>query len=416
MNGKHVAAATAWVAILLVLGNDASARTAAWRRTVSTGANSVPGRLPLASMHRAGLARHGRSPARLLPFVQVADTTGRELYDLGCASCHGRDGRGGERGTTVAFTVPVPDFTDCSFSSREPDADWLAVTHEGGPVRGFGTTMPAFGEAFTVEQIGLILGHVRTFCSDPAWPRGELNLPRALVTEKAFPEDEVVTTLGVDVDGPGRVVNELVYERRFGPRNQIEIRIPFGAAELTGGGGWDVGFGDVQVGFKRAVWHSFERGSIFALGGEVALPTGRESAGLGKGTVVFEPFASFGQIVAGDGFIQLQAALEIPADEGDHAENEALWRGVLGWTTAQGAGFGRSWTPLIEILGARDLESGASATWDLLPQVQVSLNTRQHVLANVGLRLPLNQADDRSTTFLFYILWDWFDGGFFDGW
>jgi hypothetical protein len=45
---------------------------------------------------------------------------------------------------------------------------------------------------------------VRTFCASDAWPRGELNLPRALVTEKAFPEDEAVLTTSVATSGPGR--------------------------------------------------------------------------------------------------------------------------------------------------------------------------------------------------------------------
>lgn len=350
----------------------------------------------------------------LVPAGAGAQETARELYELGCASCHGRDGAGGERGTTVAFTVPVPDFTDCSFASREPDADWIAVAHSGGPTRGFDATMPAFGEAFTVEQIERIIGYIRTFCGNSSWPRGELNLPRALVTEKAFPEDEAVTTVSVATEGPGAVVNELVYEKRFGPRNQIEIKVPFGAAETTADG-WSGGLGDIALGVKRDVWHSYESGTIFAVGGEIALPTGRESVGLGKGTTVFEPFASFGQIVGGDGFLQLQGAFEIPSSEDSGAETEGIWRGVIGWTFARGElGFGRTWTPMVELLGSREMDSGASTSWDLVPQMQVSLNTRQHVLLNAGVRLPLT--DEGTTTVLVYLLWDWFDGGFFDGW
>jgi len=342
------------------------------------------------------------------------DTSGRALYGAGCASCHGVDGAGGGRGG-VAFTIPVPDFTDCSFSSREPDADWIAVVHEGGPVRGFDATMPAFAEAFTPEQMQQILDYIRTMCPDASWPRGELNLPRALFTEKAYPEDEAVTTLSAALEGPGRVVNEMLYEKRFGSRNQIEIAVPFGVAELSAGAGWEAGLGDVAIGFKRAVWHSFRSGSIFALGGEVVVPTGRESAGLGSGTWVFEPYASFGQIVAGSGFLQLQGAFEVPADS-DKGEKEALWRGVVGWTFAQDRGFGRTWTPMVELLGSRDLEEGATVAWDLAPQIQISLNTRQHVLVNLGVRLPLTDTDLRSSTFVFYLLWDWFDGGLFAGW
>jgi hypothetical protein len=52
----------------------------------------------------------------------------------------------------------------------------------------------------------------------------------------------------------------------------------------------------------------------------------------------------------------------------------------------------------------------------VVPQLQVSLNTRQHVLLNAGVRLPLTDADVRSSQLLVYVLWDWFDGGFFAGW
>ena len=38
--------------------------------------------------------------------------------------------------------------------------------------------------------------HLWRFCSDPAWPRGDLNFPRAFFTEKAFPENETVWTTG----------------------------------------------------------------------------------------------------------------------------------------------------------------------------------------------------------------------------
>ena len=72
--------------------------------------------------------------------AQQIPTDGEGLYGLACANCHGLDGAGVEPGN-VAFTVPTPDFTDCSFSSREPDADWIAVAHQGGPVRAFDETM-----------------------------------------------------------------------------------------------------------------------------------------------------------------------------------------------------------------------------------------------------------------------------------
>jgi hypothetical protein len=281
-------------------------------------------------------------------------------------------------------------------------------------VRGFSEEMPAFGEALTEEELGRVIAYVQTFCADRSWPRGELNLPRAFFTEKAFPEDEAVSTLTVAAEGPGAVMNEIVYEKRFGARHQIELKVPFGMRESTGaltGSEWNAGVGDIGLGFKSALFHSPT--SIFSLGAEVALPTGSESKGFGTGTFVFEPFAAFGRAM-GDSFIHLLANVEFGADS-DRAESEVGARAVIGRTFAHNT-FGRTWTPMLEVLASTELEDAGTITWDLVPQLQVSLSTRQHVLANFGVRVPATDASLRSTQLLFYLLWDWFDGPFFAGW
>jgi hypothetical protein len=71
---------------------------------------------------------------------------------------------------------------------------------------------------------------------------------------------------------------------------------------------------------------------------------------------------------------------------------------------------------MVEFLGARELGSGHSSIWDVVPQVQVTLNRRQHVMMNVGVRIPVNERSGRRAALLTYFLWDWFDGGLFDGW
>ncbi len=165
---------------------------------------------------------------------------------------------------------------------------------------------------------------------------------------------------------------------------------------------------------SEAVAHSLRQGRIFALAGEIVLPTGDEAAGLSKGTPVFETFASFGQILPADTFLQAQAGIELPFDTG-RAGREAFWRVAAGRTFVQGE-FGRSWSPMVELVAARELESGGRVQWDVIPQVQISLNTRQHLLISIGVRTPLNQRSGRRSQILFYFLWDWFDGGLFDGW
>lgn len=355
----------------------------------------------------AGLEAAPTDPDRTAAAAQV--------YDSACASCHGADGAG-VPATVVGFALPLPDFTDCEFAPREPDADWYAVTHDGGPARGFDPLMPAFGDVLGHEEITLALEHVRTFCPDPNWPRGELNLPRPLITEKAFPEDEVVFTTIVDTEGDGEVSNEIVYEFRIGPRNQVEIVVPFGWQEQATGNGdtdWEGGLGNAAVGLKRAMYHSFERGHVFSLTAEMILPTGDEEEGFGGGYAIFEPFATFGQVLPGDAFVHFQVGGEFPLESGH--DDEAFARMALGKSFTEGR-FGRTWSPMVEVLAARDLVSGADVAWDAVPQFQVTLNTRQHVMANFGVRIPLTDSDVRDTRFLAYILWDFFDGGFFQGW
>ena len=343
--------------------------------------------------------------------AQGPDASGRALYQTACANCHGTDGTGAPA-SSVAFSEELPDFASCTFASREPDADWAAVVHDGGPVRGFSRMMPAFGDALTDDEILRVLGYVRSFCADRSWPRGELNLPRALVTEKAYPEDEAVLTTVASLEGVGAVTSTLVYERRFGARNQIELVVPVGVREQDGD--WTSGIGDVAVGLKRALYHSLSRGTIISVTAELVLPTGDREEGFGKGTTVLEPFASLGQILPADAFLQLQAGAEIPLER-SLAEDEAFARVVLGKSFTQGR-FGRTWSPMVELLAGRALVDGAEIEWAVLPQVQVTLNTRQHIMVNVGVRIPLTDPAARSTELLVYFLWDWFDGGLFSGW
>jgi mono/diheme cytochrome c family protein len=338
--------------------------------------------------------------------------SGRDVYARACSTCHGVDGRGVER-ALVGFAVPVPDFTLCTFSTREPDPDWFAVVHDGGPTRAFDAMMPAFGEALTRNEIERAVDYVRDFCPERRnWPAGDLNLPRPLITEKAFPEDEAVVTTTVNAEGAGGGTMKFVYEKRLGPRSQWEVALPFSMAR-SHAGTWSGGAGDLALGFKHVVAHSKARGSVFSVAGELVLPTGDEDDGVGKGVAVFEPFIAFGQVLPGDGFVQFQGGFEVPI-RSDHAR-DAFWRTAIGKTFTQGR-FGRAWSPLIEITGARELRTGEKAQWDVTPGLQVTLSTRQHIMLALGVRLPVTDAGPRATRLVTYVLWDWFDGGLFEGW
>lgn len=341
--------------------------------------------------------------------------TGKEIFEAACVACHGHDGRGTPQSVT-GFEPPetFPDFTDCSATAREADADWSSIIHNGGPVKGFSQIMPSFREALTDEQIDKVIQHLREFCSDPSWPPGELNLPRPFVTEKAFPEDEWVWENSLSTTGDPTFGTSFVYEKRFGARNQVEVKAPF-SFHKPQMGSWRGGIGDMALGYKRALVSSKRTGSMLSFLGEAVLPTGNADRGFGKGTTVFEATGAYAQLLPKDSFVQFHGGFELPTDTND-ASRAAFWRTAVGTTLAENEGFGRQWSPMVEFLADREFETGATTNWDILPQIQVTLNKRQHLRANFGVRFPANNRVGRSTAIFFYLLWDFFDGGLRDGW
>ena len=319
----------------------------------------------LAATVSVGAAQDGSPLEQLLP----ADASGEEIYRQACAACHSVDGSGHPQ-SVVGFALPLsnghelPDFTDCATNTVEPLADWVAVAHKGGPVRALDRHMPAFGEALTSEQIERAVKYIWTFCDDPSWPRGDLNLPRAFFTEKAFPENETVWTTGVIGSGAKAVGNELLYEHRIGARAQYEIKVPILSQQSEPGSPWNNGVGDIELALRRTFYANLDRGSVFAAGAALVVPTGDESKGLGNGFWIYEPFAMWGQIIGANGFVQLHTGVEIPSDP-TLGTNEAFVRTALGYTVAQNNGFGRAWTPMLEVLAANLAMAMRNGTWCL---------------------------------------------------
>lgn len=352
----------------------------------------------------------GTLPAPLLAQGNRAGMTDDELYQAACAACHGADGKGQPR-AVVGFDTPLPDFTDCAFTTPEADLDWSSVIHKGGRIRALDRRMPAFGDLLSDAEIDTLVGRLRRFCAEPSWPRGELNFPRAFFTEKAFPENEAVWTAAMRRGPEVELETRFLFEQRLGRRAQYEITVPV-AFHQDVAGAWSRGIGDISAAVKYALHDNLARGLIVSAGGEVTFPTGRESQGLGGGVAVFEGFGMAGQALPGAGFVQFQAGLEVPANA-DVASNELFWRAALG-RTFTAARWGRVWSPMVEVLAAR--ATGAPTEWDVVPQLQVSLSGLQHVLLNTGLRIPVNQPESRGKTLMIYLLWDWFDGSLRANW
>lgn len=336
--------------------------------------------------------------------------SGKQLYDDHCVACHGGNGKGLPV-TQVGFEQPLPDFTDCAFNSTEQSADWVAISHEGGPIRGFSPIMPAFGDALTTAELKKLIEYVRSFCADMSWPRGELNFPLPLFTEKAFPENETLLKSVVAEDGSSET--KLVYERRVGARGQYELVLPYVNRDTGAPNHWERGFGDVAIAYKHVLAHSYEGGYILSAAAELSLPTGSDESGLGDGHSVMEGFLALGKQLPRDFFVQSRAIYKAPLDG---STREAKLQVAFGRAMTSGGPYGRQWNPMIELLGARPLESGASTEWDWVPQIQFSINQRQHLLGNIGIRLPLTERDSRDAQIGLYFLWDWFDGGLREGW
>lgn len=354
------------------------------------------------------LAVGGAMPTPELQAADGAAAMGKELYEAACVSCHATDGKGQPQ-SVVGFDAPLPDFTDCSFTTPEADLDWSSVVHMGGRIRALDRRMPAFADALTEEQIDSVIGHIRGFCTERGWPRGDLNFPRTFFTEKAFPENEAVLTAAATRNPTATIETQFLYERRIGRRAQFEIGVPL-TMEEQDNGRWSGALGEVSAALKYAVFDSFERGAILSAGAEILRVPATPSS---PSAFFVETSAMFGKSLPADAFFQLQSGIEMPADGKDGAK-EAFWRGSIGKTYAEGK-WGRAWSPMVELIGAKEI-GGARPEWDVVPQIQVSLSGLQHVLLNVGARVPVSDRRERSTTLLMYILWDWFDGPFFSNW
>ena len=181
-------------------------------------------------------ARQGVPPGGPGPALPVP-RTGEDIYRAACVTCHGADGRGSPK-VHCWFRCAPSRFHGLRLCQRRARSRL-----ERGRTRR--RTRPRAGSAHArvrrralAEDIALAVGHLRTFCTDTAWPRGDLNLPRAFFTEKAFPENEAVWATTFTGSGPRSVANTLIYERRIGARNQIELVVTPISLQQDAGGEW----------------------------------------------------------------------------------------------------------------------------------------------------------------------------------
>jgi cytochrome c oxidase cbb3-type subunit III len=92
-------------------------------------------------------AQNAKSPARKNQAAGSAAENGRKTFESVCATCHGLDGRGGERGPNIATRPEVQQLSD---------EETLHVLQTGIPAAG----MPAFG-ALGAPKIKAVMAYLR---------------------------------------------------------------------------------------------------------------------------------------------------------------------------------------------------------------------------------------------------------------
>lgn len=342
------------------------------------------------------------SPAQADEFAR-----GAEIFQVNCVVCHGPAGSPDPDSDLVKGLGVVPaNFSDALFNSREPLADWKIVVTHGGPALGFSDKMPAFGEVLTEADIDAVMGYIKTLGGEHDYPDGSLNLFLPVRTKKAFPEDEWVWKQRyTGEDGDNQWKNTLEYEFRIGERWQGVLEVTH---ETEGG---DSEFGHFEPGFKYVLQHDKQAGFIFTLGGNLGVPlnSGAEWELL--------PYLAVGKIISDRLTFQGSGRLKASLDDWDHGSAE--FAGILHWVNSP---MPRAFFPGLELVAELPFERGSgpdrksSVQLSVLPQVRIGLSKRGHVAINAGVELPINDTDRYDWRAYAYLIWDFADGGFFDGW
>ena len=262
-----------------------------------------------------------------------------------------RQGRAAAGGRVRAAAAQRPRFPRLhrlrrrTRSSRSPTG-WRWSSAADQSARSIGTCRPSAMRCRPTRSSGPS-GTSGPSAGDRSWPRGDLNLPRAFFTEKAFPENETVWTTGVHHFG------------RQGARERAGLRtshrrprsVRSEAADSRGSrpirsGAWSRGIGDVEIALRRTFYASLDRGSIFAAGGAVVLPTGKEELRARQRVHGLRAICDVGAVHRHERVpaapLRHRDPVRQDADEG------GLLRTALGYTLSQDQGFGRAWSPMME--------------------------------------------------------------------
>lgn len=332
-------------------------------------------------------------------------THGSMVYQANCAACHGPTGEP-DAALSKQLGVTPANFSDPLFNSREPLTDWKVVVTEGGPALGFSDKMPAFGASLSEKDIDAVLAYIKTLAGRHDYPDGKLNLFLPIRTKKAFPEDEWVWKQRyTSQDGDDAWKNTLEYEFRIGQRGQGILEVTH---EVEGG---QSEFGHLEPGYKHVLKHDADAGFILAAAAQVGVPLNRDA------NWEFLPYLAFGKILNETWTLQGSGRLKLDLEESDNSSAELA--AIVHWVDAPRP----RWVfPALEIVAEVPFERGSGSNrkeavqWSILPQARIGLNKRGNIALNVAVEWPLNDRERHDWLAYVYFIWDFADGGLFEGW
>ncbi len=333
---------------------------------------------------------------------------GADIYATHCASCHGPDGRPAPESPMVKSLGILPaNFSDKLFNSREPESDWKIVITEGGPALGFSNMMPAFGGVLSEPEIDAVLAHVKTvLAGEHDYPDGRLNLFLPVRTKKAFPEDEWVWKQRyTGQDGNDAWKNTLEYEFRIGQRGQGIVEVTH---EVEGD---NSEFGHLEPGFKYVLAHDKQAGFILTAATQIGVPLNDDAHW------EFLPYLAVGKVLSDDFTFQGSGRLKLDLEDSDRGSGE--FAGIVHWTHTN---VPRNVFPGLELVAEVPFDRGsgdartAAVQFAVLPQMRIGLNKRGNIALNVGVEVPINDTDRYDWRGYVYFIWDFADGGLFEGW
>ena len=324
---------------------------------------------------------------------------GRSVYETTCAVCHGQNGKPDPGSPVVSGLGVMPaDFSDPLFNSREPVGDWEMVIKYGGHAMGLAEQMPPQEGALTDAEIENVAAYIKSMVDTADYPPGEMNLMLPTRVKKAFLEDEVVYKgRFTKQDGEDAYKNVIEVEKRVGHRGQAILELVHesqgSVSELS----------ELEIGYKHAL--SFSRKHILSGAAVYAIPV--EADGDGE----LQTYLAYGTAISPSWTLQGSFRLKFPLDKASNGEAELA--GIVHYVHSP---WPRRVFPALEMTATQPFRSrNGDLEWTALPQIRIGLTRGGHVALNLGVEIPLS---DQSWDHRVYVtlLWDFADGGFFQGW